>query len=96
MMNARKGVRPLREKGLFIFGFPRLIAWIKKVQDAFMKSLLAILSILLFLGLDAVAAVASADFEAIVHWRERALPLPIASEQPRSWNARLQSHFASK
>jgi hypothetical protein len=27
----------------------------------------------LFPGLDAVAAVASADFEAIVHWRERAL-----------------------
>jgi hypothetical protein len=26
-----------------------------------------------FLGLDAVAAVASADFEPIVHWRERAL-----------------------
>ena len=50
MMNARKGVRPLREKGLFIFGFPRLIAWIKKAQDAFMKSLLVILSILLFLG----------------------------------------------
>jgi len=74
MMNARKGVRPLREKGLFIFGFPRLIAWIKKVQDAFMKSLLAIISILLFLGLDTVAAVASADFEPIVHWRERPLP----------------------
>ena len=73
MMNARKGVRLLHEKGLFIFGFPRLIALIKKVQDAFMKSLLAILSILLFLGLDAVAAVASADFEEIVHWRERAL-----------------------
>jgi hypothetical protein len=73
MMNARKGVRLLHEKGLFILGFPRLIAWIKKVQDAFMKSLLAILSILLFLGLDAVAAVASADFEPIVHWRERAL-----------------------
>jgi hypothetical protein len=29
---------------------PRLVAWIKKVQDPFMKSLLAILSILLFLG----------------------------------------------
>ena len=50
MMNARNGIRLLHEKGLFIFGFPRLIAWIKKAQDAFMKSLLVILSILLFLG----------------------------------------------
>jgi len=50
MMNARKGVRPLREKGLFIFRIPPAIAWIKKVQDPFMKSLLVILSILLFLG----------------------------------------------
>jgi hypothetical protein len=33
----------LHEKGLFIFGFPRLTAWIKRVQDAFMKSLLVIL-----------------------------------------------------
>lgn len=56
MMNARKGVRLLHEKGLFIFGFRRLIAWIKKVQDAFMKSLLVILSILLNPGFCAPAA----------------------------------------
>ena len=44
------------EKGLFIFGFRRLIAWIRKVQDPFMKLLLVILSILLIPGLCARAA----------------------------------------
>jgi hypothetical protein len=45
-----EGCSSVTRKRTFIFGFPRLIAWIKKVQDAFMKSLLVILSILLFLG----------------------------------------------
>ena len=44
------------KKDFSFFGWLRLIAWIKKVQDAFMKSLLIILSILLLPGLCAPAA----------------------------------------
>jgi hypothetical protein len=73
MMNARKGVRPLREKGLFIFRIP-------PANCVDQKSARCIYEITprrplgpAFSWVDAVAAVASADFETIVHWRERAL-----------------------
>lgn len=72
-MNARKGVRLLREKGLFIFRIP-------PANCVDQKSARSIYEITprhpfdpAFSWVDAVAAVASADFEAIVHWRERAL-----------------------
>ncbi len=50
MMNAGRVFVRYAKKDFSFFGFLRLIAWIKKVQDPFMKSLLVILSILLFLG----------------------------------------------
>jgi hypothetical protein len=96
MMNAGRVFVRYAKKGLFIFRIP-------PANCVDQKSARSIYEITprhpfdpAFSWVDAVAAVASADFEAIVHWRARALRCLSQADNQRSWNARLQSHSASK